>query len=242
MYRRVGIDAIFNVLMQTILLLHGATGASPQLYPLAQALCGKYKVFTLDFSGHGGRAYSGEPYSMRLFADDVLQFMEQHQIAKVSIFGYSLGGYVGIYLAKHYPEKVDRVITLATKFNWDEATAAREIKMLDPVKIAEKLPDFAKTLEKRHAPDDWKDVLAKTRDLMIALGNDNTLKINDYAEINTPVMVLIGDRDKMVSLDETVRVYKALPNAQFCVVPNTAHPVEQIDAELFRYLIARFLA
>ena len=43
---------------------------------------------------------------------------------------------------------------------------------------------------------------------------------------------MLGDRDKMVSLDETVAVYKSLPNAEMCVLPNTPHPLEQADTGL----------
>ena len=43
------------------------------------------------------------------------------------------------------------------------------------------------------------------------------------------VWVVLGDRDKMVTLDETLEVYKNLPNAQLAVLPNTPHPIEMIN-------------
>ena len=226
--------------MTTLLLLHGAIGASAQLAALAQRLSDDYVVHTFDFSGHGGKPYRGA-FTMNLFVQDVLDYMEEHQLKKTSIFGYSMGGYVGMCLAKSHPDKVEQIITLATKYSWDEAIAAKEIQMLNPDKIEQKLPAFAATLAERHAPNNWKAVLKDTADMMVGLGNDNTLKPGDYAAIATPALVLLGDRDKMVSLDETLAVYKALPNAQMGMLPNTQHPIEQVNVNALAFIIRQFL-
>ena len=45
---------------------------------------------------------------------------------------------------------IQKVFTLATKFEWTPDIAQKEIKMLDAAKIAEKIPAFAQLLEKRH--------------------------------------------------------------------------------------------
>lgn len=66
-----------------------------------------------------------------------------------------------MYLAEHHPQRIKKIITLATKFNWDETIAAQKIKMLNADKIEEKLPRFAAGLQKRHAPNNWKTVLVK---------------------------------------------------------------------------------
>lgn len=226
--------------MQPLLLLHGAIGAADQLQPLAGKLPAGIKVLSYNFSGHGGKAFSKEPFSIKAFAGEVLAFLEEQQLENANIFGYSMGGYVGMYLAKHHPQKVGKLATLATKFHWDETTAAKEIKMLDAGKIEEKLPAFAKALQQRHAPNDWKEVLQHTAAMLTALGNDNTLKPEDYNEIQTPSLILLGDRDKMVSLEETVSVYRSLPNAQMGMIPNTHHPIEQVNTEALAYLLAQF--
>jgi pimeloyl-ACP methyl ester carboxylesterase len=227
--------------METLILLHGVAGAASQLRPLAAILGEKYMVHNLDFCGHGGRPIPAEPFSMQFFANDVLQYMSEHKIDKASFFGYSMGGYVGMFLAKYHPGKVNNVITLATKYNWDEAIAAKEVQMLNPEKIEQKVPAFAETLRKMHAPNDWKQLLAKTADMLVHLGKDNTLKLQDNSGINVPALILLGDRDKMVSLEETVAVYKALPNAQMGVLPATPHPVEQVDPVLLSFFIKNFI-
>lgn len=217
--------------MQKLLLLHGAIGAKDQLQPLAEILKSDYEVHTLNFSGHGGEPMPMN-FSMEQFAEDVLTYLKENNISKTNIFGYSMGGYVALYLAKHHPEKVEKVITLATKFEWTAEIAAKEIKMLNAEKIAEKIPAFAATLAKRHEPSDWKQVLQKTADMMMTLGNNNTLKLSDYKAIAIPVLLMIGDEDNMVTLTETQEVFKSLQNGKLIVLKNTQHPIEKVDVNL----------
>lgn len=227
--------------MQPLLLLHGAIGAADQLEDIKQQLSDSYKVYTLNFSGHGGKAFAEQPFSIELFANDVLTFLEKEGLSQVNIFGYSMGGYVAMYVAKHHPEKIKRIVTLATKFHWDEPTAAKEVKMLQADKIEEKVPAFAKALADRHAPNDWKEVLGRTVDMLQAMGQNNPIKLEEHTAIEIPSLLLIGDRDKMITLDETINVYKTLPNAQMGMLPNTHHPIEQVNVEALLFYIRQFM-
>jgi pimeloyl-ACP methyl ester carboxylesterase len=227
--------------MQQLLLLHGALGSKDLFQPLIRALENEYQVHTFNFSGHGGRPFPDTAFSIQLFAEEIAQYMQETGIAQADIFGYSMGGYAAMYFAKHHPEKVNKLITLATKFHWDEKTAEKELKMLEGKTIQEKVPALATLLQQRHAPNDWLVLLDKTRQLLTNLGKQNTLQLEDYAAINTPCMVLLGDRDKMVTLEETIAVYKQLPNAQWGVMPGTPHALEQVNMELLAELIRYFL-
>jgi pimeloyl-ACP methyl ester carboxylesterase len=226
--------------MKTLLLLHGAIGSSAQLKLLKESLQDQYYVHLLDLPGHGGTALPDQ-FSMSLFAAAVKDYLQDKEINQVSIVGYSMGGYVALYLAKRHPELVDKIITLATKFEWSEAIAAKEVKMLQPEVIAQKLPDFAKALEVRHAPQNWKEVLEKTKGLLLGLGQQPELTPDDLAHVQIPVQLLIGDRDKMVSLEETIAAFKHLPNGQLGVLPATPHPIEQVDIDLLAFHIKRFM-
>jgi pimeloyl-ACP methyl ester carboxylesterase len=228
-------------MMKKILLLHGAIGSSEQLNGLKDSLTKNYEVHIFNFSGHGGRAYGNNGFSIASFANEVLLYLDEQRIDSINIFGYSMGGYVGMYLAKHRPQRVEKLITLATKFYWDDAVAAKETAMLDCDKISQKIPAFAETLKNRHAPNDWIEVLSKTKTMLLQMGSNNPLKIEDYARIDTPVTILIGDRDKMVTLEETVSVYKALPNAQMGMLTNCHHPIEQSNMEQLVFMINSFV-
>ncbi len=226
--------------MESMLLLHGAIGCSKQLKPLEESLKDRYDIHAVNFTGHAGTPIPPGKFTIELFAKQVLAYMKEHHIKKTHIFGYSLGGYVGIYLAKHYPRKIIKLVTLATKFYWDEKVAAKEIPQLNAALIESKMPGFAKELQKRHAPQDWKTVLDKTKELLLELGRNNALHLTDYTTMNTPCLLLLGDRDKMTTLEETVQVFHHLPNAQWAVLPDTPHPIEKVDVETLRFLIGKF--
>lgn len=227
--------------MQPLILLHGAIGAADQLEPISSALNDQYNVHTIDFSGHGKMPDNEDDFSIALFARDVIAYMETKGMERASFFGYSMGGYVALYLAKHRPEKVDSLVTLATKLHWDESTAASEAKMLDADKLEAKVPAFAQALQQRHEGKDWKRLLRKTVDMLHSLGRDNTLTPEDYSSIQARCLLLLGDRDKMVTLEETVAVYRSLPGAAMGMLPNTPHPIEQINLPALAFMIRQFL-
>ncbi len=216
--------------MKHLLLLHGAIGAKDQLQPLAELLKNNYTIHTMNFSGHGGEPMPNL-FSIKDFADDVLRYLKEKNIEKIQVFGYSMGGYVALYLARYYPEKIEKVFTLATKFNWNPEIAQKEIRMLDAEKIAEKIPAFAKILENRHYPHDWKVLLKKTADMMIVLGIESGLVRADFEYITIPVAISVGDEDNMVTLSETKDVCQDLKNGKLIILPDTEHPIEKVDLE-----------
>ena len=77
-------------------------------------------MHTLDFYGHGTEPFRTNRIALQAFAEQVYKWLEEKQIGPISIFGYSMGGYVALYLAAKHPEKVTRIFTLATKFDWNE--------------------------------------------------------------------------------------------------------------------------
>lgn len=221
---------IFNsVVMPQLLLLHGAIGSSKQFDALLPSIQNEFNVLTLDFSGHGGKTLPAEEFSIQLFAKDVLTWLNENNIQTIDIFGYSMGGYVALYLAKYHPERVGKIFTLATKFDWNPQGAAKEAAMLNADRIAEKVPAFAKALAQKHGEDSWKTVLSRTAAMMVSLGNTPELSLKDLEGIPHPVMFSVGDNDSMVSLEETIEVFRQIKNAQLLVLPQTQHPFEKLN-------------
>ncbi|PVY40402.1 alpha/beta fold hydrolase [Pontibacter virosus] len=227
--------------MPDLLLLHGALGAASTLHPLEQMLEADFTVHPLNFQGHGGSAMPQEPFRIALFAENVLHYLDQHQLQQVDIFGYSMGGYVALYLALQHPERVRRIFTLATKFSWSQDTAVKEVKMLQPEKVQEKVPAFAAVLAERHQPNEWQEVMRRTADMMLHLGNHPLLTEETLSRIPIPIRVSVGDRDSMVSLQETAWAYQHLPNASLQVFPDTHHPLEKANLSQLQHELRLFL-
>lgn len=226
--------------MKNILILHGAIGSKDQFELLKHQLVKKYNVHSINFSGHGGEVFKSK-FNIAQFADDVLAYLNQQHISSVDVFGYSMGGYVALYLAKNAPDRINKIITLGTKFSWTPEVAQQEIKMLDAEKIEEKIPAFAELLKLRHAPNNWKEVLAKTAEMMLEMGQNNPLTINDYKTIQHQVKIGLADQDEMVTLEETMAVANAIPNALFYQLHNSKHPIEKVDMQQLTHEIMDFI-
>lgn len=209
-----------------LLLLHGAIATQNQFDSLIPLLEDHFNCYSLNFSGHGTHE-STLPFSIEQFAEDVLQWMKIHEQDKIDIFGYSMGGYVAMYLAYFHPEKVGRIFTLATKFDWTPENAQQEAKLLNPEKIAEKIPSFAKMLSTVHY--DWKAVLNNTAYMMMKMGLSPILTYQKLAQINHHVFVGVGDQDTTASPEAAQEVSNILSNGQLMLLNDTPHPFEKVN-------------
>jgi pimeloyl-ACP methyl ester carboxylesterase len=219
--------------MNPVVLLHGALGSGSQLQPLEEILReNRRKVFLLNFSGHSGRAFSPDGFNIEIFASDLIELFYKNNIQKADVFGYSMGGYVALWLAHILPQRLGKIVTLGTKFDWSPSSAEKEIKKMNVEKIEEKIPAFARLLQHRHAPNNWKDVLKRTADMMYALGQNPLLTEKALRQIELPVKILLGDQDDMADLNFSKEVSKWLPNGSFELLPNTPHPIEKVKLEL----------
>jgi pimeloyl-ACP methyl ester carboxylesterase len=228
--------------MQSIILIHGALGSASQIAPLGALLVDWYDVHLLELEGHGETPADGDAYDTARFAQNVRDFMSAHQIARASIFGYSMGGYVGLHLAAESPDLVTSVVTLGTKLAWSVETAARETRRLDPATIRAKVPQFAESLERRHVgAGGWEVVLRKTAAYMTGLGERPAVNAAVLSRIQQRVRLMVGDRDTAVTVDETISGVRSLGSGDVAVLPSTPHPIEQVRMPLLASLVRDFL-
>lgn len=240
MYSSQKANPMNNIVKPQLLLLHGAIGSQEQFNSLTKLLQKDFEVIVLNFSGHGGRELPVSDFSIKLFVNDVLDLLIEKNISSINIFGYSMGGYVALYIARYFPSIVGKVFTLATKFDWNESASEKEVRMLIPEKIEEKVPAFASHLKLLHHPQDWKLVMKKTADMMMEMGKRQPLLENDFKQIAHTVRLGVGDIDKMVSTDETMRIAMRIPNASFLLFNDTPHPMEQVDVQRLSNELSNF--
>lgn len=222
-----------------VLILHGALGSASQLEPVRATLeTSGCSVHSMDFSGHGGVAFVDQ-FGIEQFAADVLQWLDKNSISKVDIFGYSMGGYVTLWVAHEHPERVDSIVTLGTKFDWNVESASHEVKKMNPEKILEKIPAFARILEKRHAPNDWKELMQKTSSMMLGLGEKPLLTPEVFNSIENPTLICLGDQDDMADRQYSEDVAKCLPGGKFLSLENTPHPIEKVSLSKLISILTR---
>ena len=224
--------------MKNLILLHGALGHSDIFNPFKEELSKYFVVHTPLFSGHGNVEIPENGITIEKYSQELKEFIEKENLSDVCIFGHSMGGYVALCYSSQYPQKVHSIMTLGTKFEWTEEQAVKESKLLNPDIIAEKVPKYAELLESQHGVK-WRKLLPEIAKMMISLGKNPPLKGN-LATINVPVQIMVGDKDNMVTLEESMEVYRNLPNAKLAVLPDTKHPMDKVRPNLLLNLMKDF--
>ena len=64
---------------------------------------------------------------------------------------------------------------------------------------------------------------------------------DDFARIVEPALLVVGDRDAFVPLDEAVAMYRLIPNAELAVAPNSSHDMVETNPELFTNIVLEFM-
>ena len=226
-----------------LLLIHGAMGSASQLDKLKLALGDAHTIHVVELEGHGKTPATQSRFSMERFTADVRSVIAARSIEQTAIFGYSMGGYIALKLAAESPDIVSSVITLGTKMHWTPEIALLETSRLDASRIRANVPAFAVHLSKRHrgVPGGWELVLARTTTLMTELGAQPTIDSTFLSQIRQPVRMMVGDRDAIVSIDETASAVKNISKGELAVLPGTPHPIEQTRVALVASMIQDFL-
>lgn len=227
--------------MEDLILLHGALGTPDYFDFLEKNLYEGFNIFKPKLSGHAGAAMLSTQISMQGYVDELADFISKKKLNKVHIFGYSMGGYIALKYASNYPEKVKSIMTLATKWNWDEAVAERESAMLDPDKIKSKVPQFAQYLAHIHGQEHWENLTRQIAKMLLNLGRDPLLDKETLTALKVPILLASGDKDNMIKIEETIYTAQKIPNADIAILPNTLHPFERINRPLLLQILGDFL-
>lgn len=228
-----------NMSKPPLLLLHGALGSSASFAKLLPELENEFDSHLLDFSGHGNSPLA-EDFSIVQFAKDTVNYMNNHNLDKVDIFGYSMGGYVALWLCYTVPERVNKVFTLGSKIVWDRQGVEKELAMLNTEAMLLSIPKFVELLKQRHTQLEWFDLVKYTREMMIELGERNLLSEPVLSSINHTVRLGVGDKDHTAGVEDSMATFRLIPEAQFHVFPNTPHPLEKVDLHRLSYSIKEF--
>lgn len=226
--------------MEHLILLHGALGHPNYFSFITKALSTRFHVHALTFNGHAQSPMPDEDLSIEYYLKQLTEYCNEQGLKKVAFFGYSMGGYIALLFAAQFPDRVTSVMTLATKLNWSEAIAEQEAAMLEPETIKIKVPKFAAYLSSMHGEENWKLLTLKTAKLLQQLGRKPILTPQLLGQVRVPVQLMVGDKDNMVSIAETMEASKQINQANLAVLPATVHPFEKVNEALLLQLMKDF--
>jgi pimeloyl-ACP methyl ester carboxylesterase len=222
-----------------LIILHGALGCKTQFTEWESALSGKYDCYCFDLPGHGNRSNEDVTFSIKLFAEELKKFINEKKVKKPAVLGYSMGGYVALYTALYTRNLLGNIMTVATKFDWSLESSKKEAGYLQPQLMQEKVPQLAEQLKQRHGSH-WGSVVNKTAEMMLLLGAEPLLTSDNIKTISEKIKLCVGDKDKMVSVTETLCMYRNALNSCFCVLPDTGHLPESIAVERIKFEAEEF--
>ncbi|GGK75359.1 alpha/beta fold hydrolase [Rufibacter glacialis] len=94
---------------QPLLILHGLFGTLDNWQTLGREFSKTYQVYLIDLRNHGRSPHS-EEFSYQLMTDDILEFIEQHQLQAPMIIGHSMGGKVAMNFALQHPDQLSKLL------------------------------------------------------------------------------------------------------------------------------------
>jgi pimeloyl-ACP methyl ester carboxylesterase len=217
--------------------MHAALQTSESMRPLIRLLAPEgFHILIPDQRGHGQSANPLSGLSIKRLADDMEEFLAHKGVERPLMAGYSLGGIVGLELARR--GKLAGLIVLASRFR--PAQRARET--FAPEAIRERTPIWVRQLEQKHQEVAWSELAPQIGE---AIASWSGLSPDDLAAITCPVLVVQGTHDEMVSIEQARELAAGISGARLHEVPHAKHPelLYRADAmEAVKVWVEEFLA
>jgi pimeloyl-ACP methyl ester carboxylesterase len=227
-----------------IVFLHGGLSYFDRSYANQKTyFAASHTVIGIDQRGHGHSPDDARPFSYREMAEDTAALLQQLHLGPADIVGHSDGGNVALLLARSHPDLVRRVVVSGANFRGDFNGILAYV-WLRWVKSRERFAGGIDAGLRRDyaavSPDGnqhWDVFVAKTQDLWTTW---TVIGAEDLRAIRSPVLVMAGDRD-VIPLEHTIALYRSLPAARLCILPNTGHDTMSQRAPLFNAVTRAFL-
>ena len=186
-----------------------------------------YHVYALDTRGHGRTPRGSKPFTIRQFAEDLLGFMNEHEIGRAHLLGFSDGGNIAMIFALRHPERVNRLILTGAKLNAEGVKRTTQI----PIEIGYRIA-------KRFA---GKSESAKTNAEMLGLMvNDPNVAPEELAGIQAKTLVIAGT-DDMIRSGHTRLIADSIPGAELVFIKGD-HFIAARHPDEFNRAVLSFLS
>lgn len=241
----------------TVLLLCGIGAKRQGWYRQLPVLGQRFRCLALDYRDVGDSDPASGPYAIRDVADDALALCDRLGIERASLVGISMGGFVALEMALARPALVDRLVLVVTSAGGathvstspevmralmpgDETVesgegARRVCSLVAGPGFADRHPEAIDEFVEiaRHRP---MHVDAYLRQLAACRGHDVTARLH---EIDVPTLVVHGDADPLVPLDNGRYLAEHIAGARLLIYEGVGHiPEVEVDERFNADLVA----
>lgn len=218
-----------------VILLHGGLGNSEHWANQLPALVDHFAVVAIDSRGQGRSTHTKATLTYDLMTEDVIAVMDALKIARASIVGWSDGGEVALKLGIAHPDRVDKLFVFGA--NYDErgqkphgARAATFQTYAQRCRA-----DYERLTPKPH---DW----GAYYDAVVPLYTQSMgFTADQLRGIKAPTLVVDGDHDEVIVLDQVKEIAQLIPHAKLVVFSDTSHFAHWQDPATFNRTLVEFL-
>ena len=221
---------------ETLVFIHGLSDNLLFWEVLAANLKDDYRVLRIDLRGHGETELGNDAVTIDLLADDLESLLEELQIEKTNLVGFSLGGAVALDFAVRYPQMVSSLVLMSTFYKADEHL----IGILHQFKEAlgngfGNFYDFILPMVLcRDVIENNSEELTILKELALQTANtqayiqaaDACLDFNvedELSKIDVPTLILAGKYDKISLLDLQMDMKSKIRNSELIVFDDVKH-------------------
>jgi 3-oxoadipate enol-lactonase len=227
-----------------VVVLSNSLGSTPAMWdPQLPALLERLRVVRYDHRGHGASPVPAGPYELDDLGADVLALLDRLELERVHWCGLSLGGMVGMWMAIHAPDRIDRLVLCCTSAKlgppemWaDRAATVREHgvdavadagieRWLSPA-FLEREPEIAARIRAMLASTPAEGYAACCG---VIERMDQTARLG---EIRAPTLVIAAADDPATPPEHGELIASSVPDARLEIVANARHlaTIEQPQA------------
>ena len=211
---------------EAFILLHGNGESSEYFQNQINEFARSWHVYAIDTRGHGKTPRGDRPFTIRQFADDLLCFMNEHQIEKAHLLGFSDGGNIALVFAMQHPERVDRLILNGA--NLFPGGVKRSVQI--PVEIGYRI---AKAFSGRS------DSARSNAQMLGLMVNDPNVRPEELRKIRAKTLVIAGTKD-MIRESHTRLIAEHIPDSQLVFI-NGDHFIANKRPEEFNRAVLDFM-
>jgi hypothetical protein len=211
---------------EPFILLHGNGESCDYFKNQIDEFSKYYHVYAIDTRGHGKTPRGQEPFTIRQFAKDLSEFMNEHKINTANLLGFSDGGNIAMVFAMYYPDRVNRLILNGANLYAKGVKRATQIPIEIGYRIARRFS----------AKSDKAKANAELLGLMV---NEPNVTIEEISQIKAKTLVIAGTKD-MIQEDHTRLIAENIPGAELVFIRGT-HFVANKNPEEFNQQVLKFL-
>jgi pimeloyl-ACP methyl ester carboxylesterase len=240
-----------------LLLIHGFPLCRRMWHPQIQSLTSAgFRVITPDLRGFGETEAPEGPYSMGLFADDLVEFLDYLGIETAVVGGMSMGGYVLFNLLERYPARIRGACFITTRANADDEAAkerrlalARDVMKFGPQVVA---GVFESLLFAEESLSERPKLVAEVFRWMtandcrgIAGGLLAMRERKDYTQLLTgfsvPALAIGAEGDKAAPPANARAIAAGIPGCRLAIIPQAGHMANLENPGAFNAAMLEFL-